>query len=66
MPSGWTRALALISELAGLPQSMRGGPGYHGPVSDHFDGARFFNHGAGAGRSFGDFLRWQRSTTSPS
>lgn len=61
MPSGWTRARALIGELARLPQSMRGGPGYQGPVSDHFDGARFFNPGATAGRSFSDFLRWQRT-----
>ena len=50
MSSGWARRLALITELARLPQSMRGGPGHHGPVSDHFDGARFFNPGAG-GRS---------------
>jgi L-ascorbate metabolism protein UlaG (beta-lactamase superfamily) len=61
MSSGWNRRLAQIAELAHLPQSMRGGPGYHGPVSDHFDGARFFNPGASAGRSFGDFLRWQRT-----
>ena len=61
MPSGWTRARALIGELACLPQSMRGGPGYQGPVSEHFDGARFFNPGATAGRSFSDFLRWQRT-----
>jgi L-ascorbate metabolism protein UlaG (beta-lactamase superfamily) len=61
MSSGWTRRLALLRQLARLPQSMRGGPGYHGPASDHFDGARFFNPGASAGRSFGDFLRWQRT-----
>jgi L-ascorbate metabolism protein UlaG (beta-lactamase superfamily) len=51
----------LICELARLPQSLRGGPGFHGPSSDHFDGAQFFNPGASAGRSFGDFLRWQRT-----
>lgn len=61
MSSGWTRRLALIAELAHLPQSMRGGPGYRGPISDHFDGARFFNPDADAGRSFSDFLRWQRT-----
>jgi len=64
MSSGWSRRLALIRELARLPQSMRGGPGHHGPVSDHFDGVRFFNPGASAGRSFGDFLRWQRTRRS--
>ena len=60
MPSGWTRHLELIAELARLPQSLRGGPGYVGERSDHFDGRKFFNPGASAGRSFGDFLRWQR------
>jgi L-ascorbate metabolism protein UlaG (beta-lactamase superfamily) len=61
MSSGWTRRLAMITELVRLPKLMRGGPGYHGSLSDHFDGARFFNPGAEAGRSFGDFLRWQRT-----
>src|SRR5579863_4723758 len=61
MSSGWTRCRDLISELIQLPQSLRGGPGFHGPVSDHFDGQHFFNPGAPAGRSFGDFLRWQRT-----
>jgi L-ascorbate metabolism protein UlaG (beta-lactamase superfamily) len=42
-------------------RSLDGGPGYDGPPSDHFDGYRFFNPGAKAGRSFGDFLRWQRT-----
>lgn len=42
-------------------RSLNGGPGYSGPPSDHFDGERFFNPGAPAGRSFGDFLRWQRT-----
>jgi len=34
------------------------GPGYQGPVSDHFDGKRFFNQAAIRHRSFGEFLRW--------
>jgi L-ascorbate metabolism protein UlaG (beta-lactamase superfamily) len=42
-------------------RSLDGGPGYNGPPSDHFDGHRFFNPGAKAGRTFGDFLRWQRT-----
>jgi L-ascorbate metabolism protein UlaG (beta-lactamase superfamily) len=42
-------------------RSLEGGPGYNGPPSDHFDGHRFFNPGAKTGRSFGDFLRWQRT-----
>jgi L-ascorbate metabolism protein UlaG (beta-lactamase superfamily) len=42
-------------------RSFNGGPGYIGPRSDHFDGERFFNPGADTGRSFQDFLRWQRT-----
>jgi L-ascorbate metabolism protein UlaG (beta-lactamase superfamily) len=61
MASGRTRWLGLFEELMHLPQSLRGGPGFHGPASDHFDGAQFFNPHATAGRSFGDFLRWQRT-----
>ena len=40
---------------------MTGGPGHSGPVTDHFNGREFFNREAGAGRSLGDFLRWQRT-----
>src|ERR1700749_3179633 len=42
-------------------RSRGGGPGYEGPRSDHFDGHRFFNPEARAGRGFKDFLRWQRT-----
>jgi L-ascorbate metabolism protein UlaG (beta-lactamase superfamily) len=42
-------------------RSLDGGPGYEGPPSDHFDGHRFFNPDAPAGRTFKDFLRWQRT-----
>lgn len=42
-------------------RSLNGGPGYDGPRSDHFDGTRFFNPNVAAGRSFRDFLRWQRT-----
>jgi L-ascorbate metabolism protein UlaG (beta-lactamase superfamily) len=42
-------------------RSLNGGPGYKGPRSDHFDGERFFNPGRPGGRSFKDFLRWQRT-----
>jgi L-ascorbate metabolism protein UlaG (beta-lactamase superfamily) len=59
MSGRWRRCLELLRELRGLPQSMRGGPGFKAPPGDHFDGRRFFNPGAPAGRSFGDFLRWQ-------
>jgi L-ascorbate metabolism protein UlaG (beta-lactamase superfamily) len=42
-------------------RSLNGGPGYDGPPSDHFDGKRFFNPDVRAGRSFADFLHWQRT-----
>src|ERR1700739_4394107 len=32
---------------------------YHGPVSDHFDGERFFDPSGAEPRSRGDLLRWQ-------
>lgn len=32
---------------------------YSGPVSDHFDGQKFFLPGGDGPRSFRDFLRWQ-------
>ena len=34
-------------------------PYYSGPVSDHFDGTRFFNPEGEAPRGFTDLLRWQ-------
>jgi L-ascorbate metabolism protein UlaG (beta-lactamase superfamily) len=61
MAAGPTRWRELIAELAHLPKTLRGGPGYRGPAGDHFDGQQFFNPGAPAGRSFRDFLRWQRT-----
>jgi L-ascorbate metabolism protein UlaG (beta-lactamase superfamily) len=36
-------------------------PGYHGPVSDHFDGERFHNQVVFAHRSFADLIRWMWS-----
>ncbi len=42
-------------------RSLTGGPGYDGPQSDHFNGRLFFNPDAPTGRSFKDFLRWQRT-----
>ncbi|MEQ1647227.1 MAG: MBL fold metallo-hydrolase [Hyphomicrobiaceae bacterium] len=32
---------------------------YDGPVSDHFDGVRFFNPGGNNPEGFGRFLKWQ-------
>src|SRR6195256_367559 len=47
--------------ISDVLRSLDGGPGYEGPKSDHFDGHRFFNPDVKAGRSFKDFLRWQRT-----
>ncbi|WP_082145470.1 MBL fold metallo-hydrolase [Microvirga massiliensis] len=40
-------------------RANQGGFYYSGPLSDHFDGQRFFNPGGQPPRGFGDFLRWQ-------
>jgi L-ascorbate metabolism protein UlaG (beta-lactamase superfamily) len=57
----WSDCRRVLAELMRLPQSLRGGPGHRGAPSDHFDGRHFFNPGAPTGRSFADFLRWQRT-----
>ena len=51
----------VLGAAACAVQGVRGGrnPYYAGPVSDHFDGTRFFNPGGEAPRGFGDLLRWQ-------
>ncbi len=49
-----------LGPLATL-RSLLGGPGYHGPRSDHFDGERFFNPVGSTGRSFADVMRWRRT-----
>lgn len=35
-------------------------PGYHGPISDHFDGVRFYNQRPTEHRTFADFIYWMR------
>ena len=58
-------SLAAIGSALGVAacavQGVRGGanPYYSGPVSDHFDGTRFFNPGGTPPGGFGDLLRWQ-------
>jgi L-ascorbate metabolism protein UlaG (beta-lactamase superfamily) len=56
------KLLGLVTGAYATRRSLRGGPGHRGPRSDHFDGRVFFNPDASAGRSFGDFLRWQRTS----
>jgi L-ascorbate metabolism protein UlaG (beta-lactamase superfamily) len=52
---------AVLAGIYATRRSMTGGPGYRGPRSDHFDGEVFSNQCAGAGKSFADFWRWQRT-----
>jgi L-ascorbate metabolism protein UlaG (beta-lactamase superfamily) len=56
------RLLGLATGAYATRRSLRGGPGHQGPQTDHFDGRLFFNPDASAGRSFADFLRWQRTS----
>ena len=44
---------------AGALFAARANPYYAGPVSDHFDGSRFFDPHGAAPRPFSDLLRWQ-------
>lgn len=37
------------------------GPGWRGPLSDHFDGRHFFNPHGPTGNTFTNFLKWQRT-----
>lgn len=58
------RFLQLIGSLPilGATSRARAAQGsfyYNGPLSDHFDGQRFFNPGGSRPRSFVDFLHWQ-------
>jgi L-ascorbate metabolism protein UlaG (beta-lactamase superfamily) len=58
------KLLGLATGAYATRRSLRGGPGHRGPSSDHFDGEVFrnLNPEATAGRSFADFLRWQRTS----
>src|SRR5262245_641372 len=54
-------SLAGLAAAAGAPALWwRFMPTYSGPVSDHFDGIRFFDPDGSPPKSFGDMLRWQR------
>jgi L-ascorbate metabolism protein UlaG (beta-lactamase superfamily) len=63
------RSLLRMTGLAGLAATAGGvvhamrpprNPYYNGPVSDHFDGLRFFNPGGVAPHDLTSVLRWQR------
>lgn len=59
----WLKLLGLagIAGIGGLAarSALGGNPYYQGPVSDHFDGTRFFNPGGIEPRGFVDLIRWQ-------
>ena len=50
--------LGAAAAAAGLRRAQ-GNRYYSGPVTDHFDGTRFFNPEGAAPRGFVDMLRWQ-------
>ncbi|PSC02948.1 hypothetical protein SLNSH_21425 [Alsobacter soli] len=51
---------AMATALTGLFGLRPGANAYYrGPVSDHFDGVRFFNPGGPNGKGFGDLLKWR-------
>lgn len=49
--------LPVLGGLAGFAASR--GPVYAGPVTDHFDGTRFFDPHGAPPKAFTDLLRWQ-------
>lgn len=64
MQKPFSRLLGLATGAYATRRSIAGGPGHRGPPSEHFDGAVFRNLDpqATAGRTLGDFLRWQRTS----
>jgi L-ascorbate metabolism protein UlaG (beta-lactamase superfamily) len=51
--------------VAGLMARTAAARYYDGPVSDHFDGVRFFDVQGAQPRSVADLLRWRMSRTAP-
>jgi L-ascorbate metabolism protein UlaG (beta-lactamase superfamily) len=58
---GTLGALGAATAFVMLPN--RGNAYYSGPVTDHFDGTRFFNAGAEEPRTFASFMRLQFTET---
>ena len=62
----------ILAGFAALAAALGGGTAaqarlnryYDGPVSDHFDGFRFFDEHGSPPKSIGDLLRWQMSRSS--
>jgi L-ascorbate metabolism protein UlaG (beta-lactamase superfamily) len=57
----FVQLIGLLPVISTTPQARvaEGGFYYRGPLSDHFDGQRFYNPGGERSRSFVDFLQWQ-------
>lgn len=55
-------ALVGLTAVGGAGCAMHEGENryYSGPVSDHFDGVRFFNPDGAPPKGFGDFWKWRR------
>ncbi len=51
--------MAAVAAVGGVAMANGKNKYYSGPVSDHFDGTRFFNPGGEAPRGGMDLLRWQ-------
>ena len=51
--------LATFAAGAGIARARSTNPYYAGPVSDHFDGVRFFNPGGTPPNGFSDLMRWR-------
>jgi L-ascorbate metabolism protein UlaG (beta-lactamase superfamily) len=64
MQRPFAKLLRLATGAYATRRSIAGGPGHRGPPSDHFDGTVFRNQNPAstAGRSLGDFLKWQRTS----
>ena len=64
MQKPFSKLLGLATGAYATRRSFAGGKGHRGPDSDHFDGTVFRNQNpaASAGKGFGDFLRWQRTS----
>ena len=58
----WTGVAALgglLTGVAGLRSARASNPYYDGPLSDHFDGLRFFNPGGTPPGTIADVIKWQ-------
>ena len=64
--AAWLGAVPVLGSLPWIAGCAGSGGGHEGPVTDHFDGARFFNPGGTGPRSFLEAARWQLSGSAES